>query len=247
MIKRTDGRQDIMKEQIQSEKKEGIQKTAALFNDSSLQSIDMFMHCSRIPDVMARIVKAREVLKKYRIQPPAWMFGLVHKGEVFESDVHLRLMSFLISLGLYGRLIRLMGVPDFLLGTSQALLVSAKMRTFEKNVIQIFCGAKAEQDSLRIYQKQPENINRFSLLYFMETAKDVDLHGMMKKYEIDHCILVSPSFRELKSKGKASSFTVKGLIEMDPKLAWFWPILKRKQLREKSGRVFSGSLDTFFN
>ncbi len=236
-----------MKEQMKSGKRESIQRTAALFNDSALQSIDMFMHCSRIPDVMARIVKAREVLKKYRIQPPAWMFGLVHKGEVFDSDVHVRLMSFLISLGLYGRLVRLMGVPDFLLGASQALLVSAKVRTFEKNVIKIFCGAKYEQDSLRVYQKREKNSNRFSLLYFMEKAKNVDLDDMMKKYEIDQCILISPSLRELKSKEKVSSFTVKGLIEMDPQLAWFWPILKRKQLKKKSGKIISGSLDTFFS
>ena len=236
-----------MKEQIKPGNRENLQRTAALFNDSSLQSIDMFMHCSRIPDVMARVVKAREVLKKYRIQPPAWMFGLVHKGEVFESDVHLRLMSFLISLGLYGRLVRLMGAPDFLLGVSQALLVSAKVKTFEKSVIKIFCGAKYGRDSLRVYQKKEENSNRFSLLYFMEEAKNVDLDDMMEKYEIDQCILVSPSFRELKSKGKVSSFTVKGLIEMDPQLAWFWPILKRKQLKKRSGKIISGSLDTFFS
>lgn len=233
-----------MKEQIKLKQKGNNQKVAAIFDDSSLRSIDMFMYCSRIPDVMARVVKAREVLKKYKIQPPPWMFGMVHKGEVFESEEHLRLMSFLISLGLYSRLVRLIGVPDFLLGTSPALLVSAKMSTFEKNVIKIFCRSKSEPDSLRIYQKKQEHNNRFSLLYFIETAKEVDFQKIVKEYGIDHCILVSPSIYDFKDK--TASFTVRGLIEMDSQLAWFWPILKKRQLRKRSGKVFSGSLDIFF-
>ena len=130
-----------MKEQIKTGKKETAYRTAAFFNDSMLQPIDMFMHCSRIPDVMARIVKAREVLKKYKIQPPIWMFGLVHKGEVFEPYMQ-KLMSFLVDLGLYDRLVRLMGVPDFLVGTSQALLVSAKVKTFEKKCDKNFLWCK---------------------------------------------------------------------------------------------------------
>ena len=235
-----------MDKQTKIGKQEITYKTAALFNDSALKSVDMFMHCSRIPDVMARIVKAREILKKYKIQPPVWMFGLIHKGEVFDSSVE-RLMSFLISLGLYDRLIRLIGVPDLLVGTSQALLVSAKVKTFEKSVIRIFCGADFKQNSLRVYQKTQENNNRFSLLYFSENAKEATLQNMTNEYGIDHYVLISPSFHDVKRKNKSFSFKVKGLIEMDPQLAWFWPILKRRQLRKGSGKILSGSLDTFFN
>ncbi|MDE0518826.1 MAG: hypothetical protein OXH36_04640, partial [Bdellovibrionales bacterium] len=144
-------------------------KTAALFSDFSLQSNNLFLHCSRIPDVMVRIIKAREILKRYKIQPPAWMFGIMNKGEGFDSPVHFRLMSFLISLGLYSRLVRLKGSPGFLIGNSYALLVSARVRTFEKSVIKIFCGREMEQRPLRVYQKKKGTTPvRFSLLHFSE-------------------------------------------------------------------------------
>ena len=81
-----------------------------VFDDFVLQSNDIFMHCARIPDVMMRIVKTREILRKYKITVPAWMFGLMHKGETFKSDVHLQLMSFLMNVGLYDRLARIVGV-----------------------------------------------------------------------------------------------------------------------------------------
>ena len=232
-----------------TEKKDTVDKTAALFGEFALQSNDMFIHCARIPDVMVRVIKAREVLKRYKIQPPSWMFGLMNKGEIFDSPVHFQLMSLLISLGLYDRLVRLKGAPDFLMGNSHALLVSAKIRTFERSVIRIFCGLEQNQDSLRVYKKNQNPPLRFSLLHFSNETSDEAVQNMTKKYGVGYCILISPSAYDLKKKQNTSShsfFTMKGLIEMDPQLAWFWPILKRKQLKSRKALSRSFSLDTFF-
>ena len=114
-------------------------------------------------------------------------------------------------------------------------------------MIRIFCGAKFKENYLRVYQKKQKNINRFSLLYFSEKVKDATLQSITREYKIDHYVLISPSFRDVNRRNKSSSFTIRGLIEMDPQLAWFWPILKRRQLKKKSGKILSGSLDTFFN
>ena len=224
------------------------QKTAALFNNSVLQSNEIFMHCSRIPDVMTRIIKARRVFKKYKLQPPAWMFGLMDKGETFNSPAHLRLMFFLVSVGLYDRLVRRMGLPHFLIGNSQALLVAAKIRTFEKSIIRIFCEAETTQTALMVYQKSAGNISQFSLLHLSETVKDAVFHSITQEYGVDRCILIFPFAYGVKQPDTTSaSFTVEGLIEMDPQLAWLWPILKRRQM--KSEKISSNffSLNTFFH
>ena len=80
-------------------KKTVADSTAVLFNHSTLQSNDVFIHCVRIPDVMVRVIKARELLKKYGVQPPAWMFGLTYKGDKLISPIHFQLMAFLNQIG----------------------------------------------------------------------------------------------------------------------------------------------------
>ena len=239
----------MMIKQIRKNKKIIISnKTAALFSDFSLQSNHLFLSCSRIPDVMVRIIKAREILKRYKIKPPPWMFGIMNKGEVFDSPVHFKLMSFLISLGLYNRLVRLKGTPGFLIGNSYALLVSAKIRTFEKSVVKIFCGLEMEQKPLRVYQKKTGTPVRFLLTHFSEDANSETVQNITKKYQINQCILISPSVSDATKEPVPShtAFKVRGLIEIDPKLAWFWPILKRGQLQSRKTLSHSFSLDTFF-
>ena len=226
-------------------------KTAAVFGSFSLPMNDMFIHCSRIPDVMVRVVKAREILKRYRVQVPSWMFGLMHKGEIFDSPVHFQLMSFLISLGLYDRLVRLEGKPDFLMGYSQALLVSAKVKTFESSVIRIFCGLEKKKDSIRVYKKIQKTPLRFSLCHFSnEPGNELSnetIKNMAKQYGVDCCILISPSAWDMRQKSTSFVFcTVKGLIEMDPQLAWFWPILQNGKLKPRKTLSGPFSLDTFF-
>ena len=211
-----------------------------------MRSNDIFIHCSRIPDVMNCIIKARETLKKYKIPPPVWMFGLSQKGEKHKSPEQFRLMSFLISLGLYNRLVRLMRVPDFLIGSSPALLVSAKVRTFEKMVINIFCGVELK-DSLRVYQKKVEHKSQFSLLHFSEKGVTQSLQNITAEYDISRFILISPSVDEIVRNKKAVP-SIEGFIEMDPQLAWFWPILKRNQLAKKSKKILlSNKLNTIFH
>jgi len=223
------------------------EKTAAVFDDFVLQSNDIFIHCARIPDVMMRIVKAREILRKYKIKIPAWMFGLMHKGETFESGVHLQMMSFLMNVGLYDRLVRIVGAPDFLIGSSPALQVSARVKTFEKSVIKIFCGTKFKQSSVSIYQKKTGKYPRFSLLHFSDKVKETALRNTAKEYGIEHCILIPPSSWGMDAGSHQESFvTIRSLIEMDPRLAWFWPILKRRQV--KFNKVISTPfIDTFFH
>ena len=233
----------MKKKQIKRKKvKTTARKTAAVFNNAVLKSNDMFLHCSRIPDVMNRTIRAREILKRYRIKPPAWMFGLAEKGEVFSSPVHLRLMSFLISVGLYDRLIRKNGAPDFLIGSSQALLVSARIKTFEKSVIKLFCGWQLRQDGLRVYQKKPNGALRFSLLHFSESIEEGALQKMAKKHKVGRCILISPSSYSAQQKNTVA-LKVESLIEKDSQLSWFWPVLRQKQLMGKPGAKASVDYD----
>lgn len=242
----------LMRKKIKTQEKLGsiqYRRTAAIFNDLALESSEMFIHCLRIPDVMVRVAKAREVLKKYKVRPPAWMFGLIDKGENFDSPTHLKLMSFLISLGLYERMVRLIGPPDFLVGSSRALLVSAKVGTFEKNVIKIFYDMKYNANYLSVYKKKPDKkITRFSLLHFSEKSEKNTFQSVAQMYKVDRCILISPSPDCVKEDDATGSFTAEGLIEMDAQLGWLWLILKRKQLA-KSRRFTPGpfSLDTSFH
>ena len=226
---------------------DSLPKTAAVFNNSLLPTANLYTHCLRIPDVALRISKAREILKKYKIQAPAWMFGLVNKGETFSSSPHLHLMSFLVSLGLYDRMVRLVGTPDFLIGSSVALSVASRMRTFEKSILKIFCEIEPIQESLRVYKKRElSNITRFSLLYFSETFKERTFLKLVKEYGIEHCVLISlPPQKMGKKIKKPSTLRVEGLVEMDSQLSWFWHILNRRQ---KSLKKITPefSLDTFF-
>ncbi len=236
------------KNELPAKKDVQYHKTAAVFNDLVLESNEMFIHCLRIPDVAVRVAKAREILKKYKVKPPAWMFGLTNKGETFDSPVHLKLMSFLISLGLYDRMVRLTGLPDFLMGSSRALLVSAKVGTFEKNIMKIFCSKKYNSNYLSVYKKKQGKVAKFTLLYFSEKSKKNTFQSVAKMCKIDRCILISPSHDSVQEENSRGSITAEGLIEMDSQLAWLWLILKRKQLA-KSRPFTPGpfSLDTSFH
>ena len=228
-------------------KKENFCKTAAIFNNFAAQPNDIFIHCSRIPDVMTCIIKAREILKKYKISPPMWMFGLTYKGEKLKSPEQLNLISFLINVGLYNRLVRLVGVPHFLIGNSPALLVSAKVRTFEKMVINIFQGVELK-NGLMLYQKRTRNVSYFSLLHLSEKENSISLQNVIKQCDISRCILISPASCDTIVQNKSRVPRVESLIEMDTQLTWLWPVFKRNQLGRKSKKMFfSSTLDTIFH
>lgn len=224
-------------------KKIYLEKTAVVFSDSLLPSVDIFMHCFRIPDVMVRIIKAREILKRHGFQIPEWMFGLVNKGEVFNSSTPLRLMSFLVNLGLYDRLMRLSGTPDFLIGHSPSLLVSAKVKSFDRSLIKIFRNVESKQEPFIAYQRKANNVSRFSLLHFSEAGGLKPLKSIVKEYGIDRCILICTSSASVtKLKSAVPTCVIDSLIETDANLNWFWPILKRNRLKKELVKITSGSL-----
>lgn len=225
-------------------KKIFLEKTAVVFNDSLLPSVDMFMHCFRIPDVMVRIIKAREILKRHGFQVPEWMFGLVNKGEVFKSSTPLRLMSFLVNLGFYDRLVRFSGTPDFLIGHSPSLLVSAKVKSFDRSLIKIFHGMDIKQEPFIAYQRKLNSVSRFSLLHFSEAGGLKPLKSIVKEYGIDRCILICTSSGSVaKLKSTVPSCVIESLIETDANLSWFWPILRQSRLKKEMMKITSvGSL-----
>jgi len=218
--------------------------TAALFNNSNLQSYFTFTHCSRIPDVMARVIKARSISKRYTLQTPLWTFYLEDNKDISTSYTpHLPLMSFVVSLRLYDRLFRFRGAPDFLIGNCRALSVSAKTSHFGKNVLQLFYGEISKKTVLRVYQKKPLKIPRFSLLHFSEKVKNRDLAQITKEYNITNLTFINPSSYNTRSKKSKTSCFIESFIEQDSQLSWFWPILKKNQ---KDLKYPSPTLDSSF-
>ena len=226
-------------------------RVAVIFPDWAVNSVAMFLHCARIPDVMVHIVKIREIHKRYKIPAPVYLFGLpVQKGFSFSTKSslsasslqHLNLMSFAVSLGLYDRFLRLRGrAPDILIGGSSALLVSAKVKSYEKTLVKMICEKATAPTSIRIYQKISEKDGdsvlgvdraRFSLLYFSKTIEKATWQNILKEQKIKTQVSVACSPKSLKPSKSKADFNVgpaEGLIETDPQLNWFWPILKKSQ------------------
>ncbi len=238
--------------------------TAVLFPDLSVRSTEMFVHCARIPDVMVQIVKIREICRRYKIPIPTYLFGLPQKSRSFDSSFqHLSLMSFAVSLGLYHRLIRLKGAPEFLIGRSPALLVSAKVKNHEKSLIRLICEQKTEPESIRVYQrKSPLKVGsshksrdqwekeaalrsgpRFSLLYFSKTLGRETLSNIVQEQKIKHCVSLScHTVRQRKIKKPPCS--VENWADTDQHLEWFRPLLKKAPAGK--GKVPSPTLNLTF-
>ena len=238
--------------------------TAVLFPDLSVRSTSMFIHCTRIPDVMVQVVKMREIYRRYKIPAPAYLFGLPQKSKSFDSSFqHLSLMSFAVSLGLYDRLIRLKGhTPDFLIGRSPALLVSAKVKNHEKSLIRLICEQKTEPESIRVYQKEPSLgvkfspkrqaqwgkdtlkgslVPRFSLLYFSKTMRKETLSNIVQEQKIKHCVSLTCHTADLR-KIKKLPCSVENWLDTDHHLHWFRPLLKKSP----GGKPLSSALNVTF-
>ena len=234
-------------------------KTAVIFPDRAVSSINMFIHCSRIPDIMVHVVKIREIYRRHKIPAPAYLFGLPsEKGSLAgsnlaSSDRNFHLMSFVVSLGLYDRFLRLRGLPDLLIGGSPALLVSARVKNYEKTVIRMICSAEgwAGSQSIRVYQSQRDKTEdshfgmrlglKFSLLYFSRTVGRGTWPNLIKEHKVRHCISLGDTLSSLSRKRKATAstagFSMEGLMETDPQLAWLLPILKKN--RSSRGKIIS--------
>ena len=226
-------------------------KTAVIFPNWAVDSPDMFLHCARIPDVMVHIVKIREIYRRYKMSAPAYLFGFPLKkgfstsvGSPSASTIrHLNVMSFAVSLGLYDRFLRLNGAPDLLIGGSPALLVSAKVKNYEKTLIRMICEENKDLDSIRIYQNMSERsagallgvnaVSRFSLLYFSRTVGKDTWQNILKEQKIHRLISLTCSLSKRRKTSATGSLPLEGLIETDPQLNWFWPLLKTNQSKGK--------------
>ena len=205
------------------------------FSSSLIPSHEILAQYLRIPDVMARVVKAKEILQKNKLPPHLWMYGLSELKKGAEFSVHRNLMSFVVSLGFYDRFVRLYGAPEFLIGSSLAVSVAARMRTYERSIIKILMGADFKGRAMKIYKKknlQPisgwPKPDRFLLLSLSQSFNHHLIFQSLKdEYQCSKGVLIStaPFEANTLSISKNCDFALKDFISMDSRLAWLWPAL----------------------
>ena len=225
-------------------KKDGLDYSLVFFSSSLIPSTGVLHQYCRIPDVLARVVKAKVILQKNKLSVPLWMYGLSDKKE--NNLVQCRLASFLVTLGLYDRLVRFHGVPDFLMGSSLAVSVAARMKTFERSIIRILMGMHYDSQAIRVYKKKPDpslqgmqKSARFSLLSFFKSVNHkLILQSLKQECPSANGLIISihPSKSDIHSMRFGSSksdFSFKNFIDVDLQLKWLRPALRRSQIRKK--------------
>ena len=237
-------KQKVLKQNKSSQRRG---KTAVIFPDWACSSVNLFLHCARIPDVMVHIVKIREICKRYKIPAPPYLFGCSASTVRAPYAIKpLHVMSFAVGLGLYDRLLRVQGPPHLLIGGSPALLVSAKVKSYEKTLLKILYGTEEEPASIRIYQNESVDSGAsvkgvgslsspFSLLYFSRTGGGRNIYpNIIKEHKISRCISLTCSpLRKRRKMSATQAVAMENVIETDPQLNWFLPILKKSQARGK--------------
>ena len=214
-----------------------------LFSSSLIQTDGVLNQYFRIPDVLARIVKAKVTLQKNKLPVPLWMYGLSDKKE--NNPVKWRLASFLVTLGLYDRFVRSYSVPDFLVGSSLAVSVAARMKTFERSIFKILMGGQYHSQAIRVYRKRADQTlrglhrsARFSLLSFSKSANyKLILQSLKQECSAKKGVLISvnPSkMGDLSLPLELNHFSFENFIHMDSQLEWLGPILHRNQIRRKN-------------
>ena len=138
-------------------------KKGVFFSSQPLWGLRAFQHCLRISEVMERVEQARGVLHKNHIPQPVWMFGLFDSSK--SSSFSPRLMTFLLNMGFYDRFCRLLGPPPAVMGYGVAVLVAARLKTFERAVMEIVTGQDSLSGDFRVYKKKTATSRRFSLLF----------------------------------------------------------------------------------
>lgn len=222
-------------------KKDKTDCSLVLFSSSLVQSSNMFNQYLRIPDVLARVVKAKGVLQKNKLPVPLWMYGLADKKK--NNIVQWRLASFLVTLGLYDRFVRFHGVPDLLMGSSLAVSVAARMKTFERSMIKMLMGMNYASQAVRIYKKRTDwstqisqRAARFSLLSFSKSVNHkLILQSLKQEYPLAKGVLISahPSQYNILSATQ-TDLSFKNFIDMDLQLGWLQALLRRSQIRKHS-------------
>ena len=158
---------------------------------------ELFVQYSRVPEVAFNISKAKEVLEKYKITPPAWMFNLLDTKDLLSQEER-ELMSFLVDLSLYDRFLSQEEFsPNLLIGFSPVVYVATQVKTFEKTVIDIFCSVVSPPPSLRVYQINKQqykaSLPSYSLLHFLEKEQSVmkKIKEIIYKCAITRCVYIS--------------------------------------------------------
>ncbi len=193
---------------------------AVLFSPLVFNSGDIFQHCIRIPEVMICVNKARAILKSRGLDIPLWMYGLIEKQDLHDETSY-RLISFLLNVGLYERFIRSSPQPDFLVGSSSALCVCAKIRTFERTLLDIAQGVKLDEHIVKIYRRNAPRSAYFSLQYYSVCDKDF-LQSLCKKYLITRLTSILPVSDSEKAILSANGMIIEDIIETDSHLSWLW-------------------------
>ena len=201
----------------------------------------MFNQYLRIPDVLARVVKAKVILQKNKLPVPLWMYGLAGKKK--NNIVQWHLASFLVTLGLYDRFVRFHGVPDLLMGSSLAVSVAARMKTFERSMIKILMGMPYASQAVRIYKKKTDWFDqishksaRFSLLSFSKSVNHtLILQSLKQEYPLANGVLISVHPSQCDALfANQSILSFKNFVDMDLQLGWLQPLLRRSQIRKYS-------------
>ena len=209
---------------------EESKKQAVFFSSDVFQSAGMFQHSLRIPDVMICVNKARFILNHKGLKAPLWMWGLVEKGETFTSPADMRLMSFCLSVGLYERLLRRSPArPDFLIGSSPALGVCARVRTFERAVMDIMSGKPLKDTSARVYKRRSPDSIYFSLQYLSKNPRV--LKDLKKRHRIAHCVSVLPLSKKEQKQISSAGAGLEFVWDKDLLLSWLNPVFKRYQMK----------------
>ena len=222
-------------------KKDKTDCSLVLFSSSLVPSSNMFNQYLRIPDVLARVVKAKRILQKNKLSVPLWMYGL--SGKKKNNIAHWHLASFLVTLGLYDRLVRFHGVPDLLMGSSLAVSVAARMRTFERSMIKILMGMHSTSQAVRIYKKKTNwsqytsrKSARFSLLSFSKSVNhELILQSLKQEYPLAQGVLISahPSQYDILSAAQ-TGLSFKNFVDTDLQLEWLQALLRRSQIQKHS-------------
>jgi len=210
-----------------------------LFSSSLVQSSNILNQYLRIPDVLARVVKAKGVLQKNKLPAPLWMYGLAEK----KNTAQRYLASFLVTLGLYDRFVRFHGVPDLLMGSSLAVSVATRTKTFERSMIKILMGMHHASQAMRIYKRKADwsarisqKSARFSLLSFSKSVNHkLILQSLKQEYPLVKGVLISTHPLQcdiLPTTQTGLSF--KSFIDMDLRLEWLQALLRRSQIQKHS-------------
>lgn len=204
---------------------------AVFFYPPMLHSSNVFRYYARIPDLMLCMNRARQILKSRGLPIPVWLWSLMEQREPFNSVIQTRLMSFLVSVGLYERLIRITAAqPDFLVGVSPALCVCARSKTFEKILLNIVSGEDYDQKIVKVYKRKSPTSPYFSLQYFSKMENET-FEKWSKKQYFNHYTSVLPVSKREKNRIMKQTIALEEVIERDSLLSWLWPILKRQKMK----------------